>query len=88
VSGIGVTVEMIPVLKRCCELFPHSARLADFYGRALYLHGRLEESVKEHTRALQIRRDAYAYVAEYPKDDGSHFTWQIAEVVGRTKGAQ
>jgi tetratricopeptide (TPR) repeat protein len=83
IRTIGAKPELIPILKRACELFPHSARLADFHGRALYLHGRFEESVQEQRRALQIRRAAYAYTIEYPKDDGSHFTWQIAEIIAR-----
>ena len=73
------TAEALVLLRRCCEVFPSSARLADLHGRSLRLVGQHEASNKEFIRALSIRRTANTYQTEFPKEEGTFHYWQFAE---------
>jgi tetratricopeptide (TPR) repeat protein len=78
------TPEAVELLVRACEVFPASARLADMLGYALHLAGRAEESYRHHARALEIRRTAAVYRAEFPEEDGRFHYWQFAESIRRS----
>jgi tetratricopeptide (TPR) repeat protein len=74
---------VLDLLQRCCEVFPQSARFADLLGRALYVAGRHDESKRQHARALELRKIAALYQAEYPKEDGTFHYWQFADHIRR-----
>jgi tetratricopeptide (TPR) repeat protein len=76
------------LLRRACEVFPHSARLADMLGYALFIAGQPEESRRHFHRALEIRRTAGVYHAEFPKEDGRVHFWQFAENIQRALAEQ
>ncbi len=73
------TPEVVELLQRACEVFPHSALLANLLGRALHLSGRHEESNEHYARALELRRIAQTYRQEFPQEDGTYHFWQFAE---------
>jgi tetratricopeptide (TPR) repeat protein len=73
------TLPALELLVRASTVFPESARLADMLGYALYRAGRAEESYHHHARALEIRRTAAIYRAEFPEEDGRFHYWQFAE---------
>jgi tetratricopeptide (TPR) repeat protein len=64
------TAEALELVRRGCEIFPQSARLADLLGHALHLAGKQDESYQHHVRALDLRRTAAVYHGEFPKEDG------------------
>jgi tetratricopeptide (TPR) repeat protein len=71
--------QAVALLRRACEVFSQSARLADLFGYALHLAGQCEESDRQYMRALEIRRLDAIYRAEFPKEDGRFYFWQFAE---------
>jgi tetratricopeptide (TPR) repeat protein len=73
------TPQGLELLRRTCDVFPHSARLADLLGYALHVAGHHEESARQYVRALEIRRLSAIYRVEYPKEDGRYHFWQFAE---------
>jgi tetratricopeptide (TPR) repeat protein len=73
------TPEAVALLRRACEVFPQSGRLADLFGYALHLAGRLEESDAQFMRALELHRLDTIYRAEFAKDEGRSYFWQFAE---------
>lgn len=83
IHGVEGGPEGAALLRRACELFPHSARLADMLGQVLYRQGDAEESATCFRRALVIRRTAKMYAAEFPRDDRSFHFWQFADSVAR-----
>src|SRR5207248_2506278 len=84
------SADALALLRRCCEVFPQSARLANLLGATLHLAGEEEESQREYSRALAIQRTAALYRTEFPKEDGSIHYWQFAEHIqtwtGRAAG--
>jgi tetratricopeptide (TPR) repeat protein len=78
--------ETVDLLRRACAVFPTSARLADMLGYALHLTGQREESHREYARALDIRRTAKIFQAEFPRDDGRFYFWQFAENIRSSVG--
>jgi tetratricopeptide (TPR) repeat protein len=78
--------EAVQLLERSCTLFPKSSSLADMLARAFRLAGRHAESRAEFIRALELRRAAEAYRAEFPKEDGRIHYWQFAEAICRYTG--
>ena len=84
----GATAEAAAMLRRACEVFPHSARLADRLGHVLYSLGEIAESSAHFRRALELRQIAKAYSAEFPRDDGSFYYWQFAEHIQRNGGVE
>jgi hypothetical protein len=73
------TPEVLDLLRRACEVFPLSARLADMLGHALHLAGKEDESHSQYARALEIRRTSNTYRSEFPKDQDALPYWQFAE---------
>ena len=73
------TPEVLELLQRACTLFPRSARLAHMLGQALRLAGRYQDAHAQHVRALDIRRTALTYQAEFPQEDGTFYYGQFAE---------
>jgi hypothetical protein len=73
------SLEVLDLLRRACEVFPQSARLADMLGHALHLAGKEEESRAVYARALATRRAALTYRSEFPKDEPRLPYWQFAE---------
>ncbi len=71
--------ESLALLRSACEVFSHSARLADMLGYALYQAGKHEESLRQYLRAMEIHRAAALYRGEFPKEDGRLHYWQFAE---------
>lgn len=73
----------IDLVTAATAVFPTSARLADLLGHLLYRAGRFEESTRAHARALDLRRTADLFRAEFPKEDGSVHYWQFADHLRR-----
>jgi tetratricopeptide (TPR) repeat protein len=73
------SAETLELVRRACEVFPQSARLADLLGYALRLAGFEEESQQAYVRALEIRRAAAIYRVEFAQEDGRFHYWQFAE---------
>jgi tetratricopeptide (TPR) repeat protein len=80
------TPSAVELLRGGVEVFPKSARLADMLGYALHLAGRRDESNQAYARALEIRRTAAIYRAEFPEEDGRFHYWQFAENIRGTGG--
>jgi tetratricopeptide (TPR) repeat protein len=85
--GVLATPPGIAFLRQACDIFPGSARLANFLGRLLFLAGEIRESHEQHARALRIRRRALGYAAEFPKDEPMLPYWRYAENIRKWKGA-
>lgn len=83
---LGTNPDVLALLRRACEVFPHSARLANRLGQALRLAGEERESRAHFTRALQLRRTAQLYRDEFPTEDGTLRYWQCAEHIDRWMG--
>jgi tetratricopeptide (TPR) repeat protein len=83
------TPSVLELLRRACAVFPASAQLANMLGRALHLAGLHEESHAEYVRALNLKRAAQTFRAEYPQEDGTFYFGQFAEhiqgVVGKPR---
>ena len=77
---------LVELLRRGCEVFPDSARLADLLGQALRSAGRYEEAYAQRSRALEIRRIATEYNAEFPQEDATIHFWEFAETISRATG--
>ena len=75
--------EMLALLRRACEVFPMSARMADVYGHALRAAGRYKEANEEHIRARRLQLATVGYQMEFPKEDWTIHLWQFAENVER-----
>jgi tetratricopeptide (TPR) repeat protein len=73
------TPEGLALLRRCCKVFPESARLWDMLGRALRLAGKYDESNEVFTRALAVRRAATTYQTEFAKPEGTIHYWEFGE---------
>jgi tetratricopeptide (TPR) repeat protein len=73
------TPAVLDVLQRACAVFPASAMLANMLGRALYLAGQHAESQAAYVRALELKRAAQTFRAEYPQEDGTFYFGQFAE---------
>jgi len=73
------SAEVLALLQRAWECFPRSALLANGLGQALILAGRHQEAYRHLVRALELRRLAQTYQAEYPKEDGAFYFGQFAE---------
>jgi tetratricopeptide (TPR) repeat protein len=80
-----VTTAALELLRRACDVFPESARLADLLRYALHLAGSYEESNRHYVRALDLRRTSAVYRAEYPKEDGRIHFWQFAENIRQSQ---
>jgi tetratricopeptide (TPR) repeat protein len=88
ICATDANAQAAAMLRRACEVFPHSARLADRLGHVLYSLGEIAESSAHFRRALELRQVAKAYSAEFPRDDGSFYYWQFAEHIHRNGGAE
>jgi uncharacterized protein (TIGR03032 family) len=73
------TPDALAVLRRGCAVFPHSAQLANLLGHALHRTGQHPEAQAEYARALELRRVAQTYRAEYHQEDGAFSFGQFAE---------
>lgn len=67
------------LLARACEVFPHSARIANLAGLALHMAGEEEKSQRYYVRALELYRVGLLHRQEFPREDGSVHFWQFAE---------
>jgi tetratricopeptide (TPR) repeat protein len=74
------------LLRRACEVFPQSARLANLAGAVLHQVGEEAESQEQFVRALGLQRAAALYQSEFPRADGSIFYWQFAEHILKWRG--
>jgi tetratricopeptide (TPR) repeat protein len=75
--------DALQLVHRACELFPHSARLADIANRLMQAHGQLDAAAAHAHRALALRRTAQAYAAEFPQQDGTFHRWQMVDHIQR-----
>jgi tetratricopeptide (TPR) repeat protein len=71
------------LLRRACEVFPESARLASELGAALERAGEAEEAWQHHARALRLARQTRLYQEEFPREQAPAWTWQFAEYSAR-----
>ena len=81
-SAIGAATfgsSVIDRLRKACDVFPDSARLADEFGSALLRVGRLDEAFAQQTRALSLRRIAGTFREEYPEMGRASPSWVFAE---------
>jgi tetratricopeptide (TPR) repeat protein len=78
----------LALVRRACEIFPDSARLANLLGRGLHLAGKHAESNEHFARALDIRRMATGYAAEFPKESAMLPFWQFAEGIRKAEAGQ
>jgi tetratricopeptide (TPR) repeat protein len=83
IRPLSLTSDVLALLRHACAVFPQSARLADMFGHALHHAGRHAESRTHLARALDLRRAALTFRAEYPEDDGTLHYWQFAEHIRR-----
>jgi len=88
IKTTGATAAAADVLRRACEIFPDSPRLADMMGRLLRVMGNFEESSAQYRRALSLRRIARAYHADFPREDGAHYYWQFAEHIQQVRNPE
>jgi tetratricopeptide (TPR) repeat protein len=87
-TGLMGTPEAVALLRRACEVFPYSARMADLLGKSLRLAGKHEEAYEQHARALDIRRTAFGYQTDFPSEDAAIHHWEFAENIRRWTGAE
>ena len=71
--------DVVALLRRASEVFPHSARLAAEYATALHRAGQLEEAYRQYSRAWALRRQAALYQEEFPREEGPPYLWQFAD---------
>ena len=71
--------ELIPLLRRACEIFPESAWLANELGSALSRSGEFRESYFYHSLAMQMRQKATTYREEFPTQEANPWPWQFAD---------
>src|SRR5205085_8713073 len=83
IGPLSPTPEVLGLLRYAGAVFPQSARLADLLGHALHHAGRHAESRTHLARALELRRAALTFRAEYPEDDGMLHYLQFAEHIRR-----
>jgi len=77
---------VLELLRRACAVFPASAQLANMLGRALHLAGLHAESHAAYARALDLKRSAQTFRAEYPQEDGTFYFGQFAEQIQSVAG--
>jgi tetratricopeptide (TPR) repeat protein len=77
--------QVLALLRRACEVFPESARLAGELGAGLYRAGRLDEACEQQARALSLWRAATIYKEEFGAEETPAWTWQLAEHIKRNK---
>ena len=73
--------DVVPLLRRACQAFPESPRLAGELGTALRRCGQTEEGMAHDARALALRRQAALEREEFPGGEVSPYTWMFAEHV-------
>jgi glycosyltransferase involved in cell wall biosynthesis len=79
------TPALLALLRRACEVFPESARLASWLGQALYEAGQADESHAQLARALRLRRAGRLWRDELPEDEGLLLYEQLAEHLKMTR---
>jgi tetratricopeptide (TPR) repeat protein len=79
IKSTSATADAAALLRRACEVFPQSAKLADMLGRILYAMDEIEDSSLHYCRALALRHAAKAYAADFSREDGSFYIWQFAD---------
>lgn len=67
------------LVRRACEVFPHSARLATLFSQVLREVGKEDAALFQLLRAAKLHRAASIYRREFPRDDGTVHLWQFAE---------
>jgi tetratricopeptide (TPR) repeat protein len=77
--------EVIALLRRACEVFPESARLAGELGQCLYRAGELDEACLHQARALALWRQAAAHKEEFATEEAAPWNWQLAEHIQSAK---
>ncbi len=85
VQAAPTVVEVVPLLRRACEAFPESARLASELAVALERSGQSDEAYRCHARALQLSRQARLYQEEFPREQSPQWNWQFGEYIARTQ---
>jgi tetratricopeptide (TPR) repeat protein len=80
------TRSVLELLRRACAVFPASASLANMLARALHLAGHYAESHAEYVRALDLKRAAQTFRAEFPQEDGTFYFGQFAEHIRSLTG--
>ena len=75
--------ELIPLLRRLCEIFPESVWLANELGSALYRSGEFREAYIYQSLAMRMREQAMTYREEFPTPDACLWPWQFADHIQR-----
>jgi len=88
VSGLEppLSPELLPLLRRACEVFPESARLASELGTHLYRAGQVDEACQHQARALTLWRQAVQYKEEFSPEEPPPWCWQFADHIRRVGG--
>jgi len=78
-AGNLTTPSIVALLRRACEVFPQSAKLANLFGQSLLQTGETDEALQQLSRALSLRQAAVLNKLEFPNAEGPALPGQIAE---------
>jgi tetratricopeptide (TPR) repeat protein len=83
IQSIPNQPELIPLLRRACEIFPESAWLANELGTALFRSGRFSDACHFQAKGLRLRQQATTFREEFPTQESSPWSWQFADHILR-----
>jgi tetratricopeptide (TPR) repeat protein len=86
VRAVPFGPEVLALLRRACEVFPESARLAGELGAGLYRAGLTDEASEFQAKALALSRQAAQYRGEFQAEETPPCTWQLSEHILRWSG--